>query len=262
MHHLPALPRLTERAPDIIIDGRLAFSDYGLLLSLALAKARRVWLVQGLWALLQRFEVIDYPEFSDDSDDVMAMSQVLRQWHQVWSGSTLLERFCWVGDMLFESRLPPDFDRDTSRRMQAFAALLEQLADLEGPVSSLTVCARDAAALAAVNAIDAPVILTTMDQDGGIPICRLLERAGVACTALDARTARSLSRAALGPEPPHVLSLALTHGLRLAAVSLLAPRAIAAGLEDLSDLDPEDLPYSEDRDPWHGATAYFWEVQI
>ena len=255
-----ALPRPVDDLPDIILDGRLAFSEHGLLLALALARSRRVWLVQGLWALLQRFEIADYPEFADEPGEAERMLPVLREWHKVWTGSTLLERFCWIGDVLFESRLPPGFDRHAQCRLQGFAVRLEQRARLDGPVSALTLCARDAVALAALNVIDAPVILTLLPGAGRPALCDLLARAGVPSTALAGGEARALSHRALGPLPFIARILAAQHDLRLAAIGLSSPRAIAAGLEIEDEIDPDDAPCAVEDDPWRGAAACWWEV--
>lgn len=258
---LTARAVVPEAAPDLIIDGRLAFREHGLVLALALARVRPVWLVPGLWALLQRFEVIDYPEFAEPGEDVEAMLPVLREWHAVWTGSTLLERFFWVGDVLFESRLPPEFDQGAARRLQDFAALLERFASNGAPISALTVCARDAAALAAVRAADAPVILTHAEDGRAKPrICALLEEAGVPCDPLDGAAAARLSRAALGIHPPAAVERALDCGIRVAALSILAPRAVAAALEPDEAFDADDTVYAEEQDPWRGARAVWCEV--
>lgn len=258
--HLAARSLQGQQAPDLIIDGRLALSEQGLMLTLALAARRPVWLVPGLWALLQRFEVIDYPEFADPDEDAEAMLPILREWHAVWSGTQLLERFYWVGDVLFESRLPPDFDQSAARRLQSFALTLERFAETHGPLSAMTVCARDAAALAAVKALDAPVILTEMRGDARPRLCDLLAAGGVATSELDGLAAQRLRRSALGQAPPAGAELALACGVRFAAVSILAPRAIAASLEPEDDFEPDDIGYAEERDPWRGARAVWCEV--
>ncbi|TPE53246.1 hypothetical protein [Amaricoccus solimangrovi] len=250
----------SETDSDLIIDGRLAFSEHGLLIALALAERRRCWLAQGLWALLQRFEVIDYPDLADPGEDARALLPRLREWHAVWSATTLLERFCWIGDVLFESHLPPGFDQSAARRSQEFAALLERFLAPGTPVSSLGLCARDSLALAAVNAIAAPVILTLTEPDGPPRMCRMLSAAGLDCVEIEGEQAARLSRAGTGEAPPRPVGLALAAGARLAAVCLLAPRAVAAALDDAPDFEPDDAEYSEERDPWHGASAFWCEV--
>ena len=255
-----APPRTTGDLPDFILDGRLAFSEHGLLLALALARSRRVWLVQGLWALLQRFEIADYPEFADEPGEAERMLPVLREWHRVWTGSTLLERFCWIGDVLFESHLPPGFDRHAQRRLQGFAVRLEQRARFDGPVSALTLCARDAVALAALNVVETPVILTLLPDAGRPQICDLLARAGVPSTALAGGAARALSWRALGPLPFVARILGAQRGLRLAALGLSCPGAVVAGLETEDEIDPDDGPCAAEDDPWRNATACWWEV--
>ncbi len=260
--HLAARTLQGKQTPDLIIDGRLALSEHGLMLALALAARRAVWLVPGLWALLQRFEVIDYPDFADPDEDVEAMLPTLREWHAVWSGTQLLERFYWVGDVLFESRLPPDFDQSAARRLQGFALTLERFAESHGPLSAMTVCARDAAALAAVKAVDAPVILTEMRAAARPRLCDFLAAGGVGAREIDGLAAQRLRRSALGQTPPAGAELALACGVQVAAVSLLAPRAIAAALEPESDFEPDDVIYSEERDPWRGAQAVWCEVAL
>ncbi|SMX50311.1 hypothetical protein [Maliponia aquimaris] len=261
MTHLPsARSRRSATSPDLIIDGRLAFSEHGLMLSLALARVRRVWLVQGLWALLQRFEVIDYPEFADEGEATEAMLPSLRQWHAIWTGSTQLEQFCWVGDLLFESRLPPEFDQCAARRLQTFATLLEQFAASDGPISALTVCARDAAALAALNMVEAPVILTDIGADDTPRLVRFLDSASIDCRMVEGGSARRLSQAALGADPPPAVALALDCGVRVAALQVLAPRAVTAALEDDAEYEPDDAVYSDEHDPWSGASAIWCEV--
>jgi hypothetical protein len=254
---LHARSRLAVEPPDLIIDGRLAFSRHGLLIALALTQARRVWLGQGIWALLQRFEVIDYPEFSDVLEDAREMLPALREWHAVWTGGTLLERFCWIGDILFESRLPPDFDQCSVQRLQHFALLLERLAATEGPISSLTVCARDSAALAALRAIDAPIVLTAAEDSSAPRLCRFLETAGVPCQEATGPAAAALTRAALGSAPPSAFTLAVAAGARVAAVALVCPRGVAARLQSDADFDSDDAPYAEEDDPWR-ETQVFW----
>jgi hypothetical protein len=257
---LHAHSRLAVDPPDLIIDGRLAFSRHGLLIALALTRRRRVWLGQGIWALLQRFEVIDYPEFADALEDAREMLPALREWHAVWTGGTLLERFCWIGDILFESRLPPDFDQCSVWRLQHFALLLERFAATEGPISSLTICARDSAALAALRAIDAPIMLTAAEEGSAPRLWRFLEAAGIPCQEATGAAAESLARGALGSTPPPVLPLALAAGARIAAVALLCPRGVAAMLQSEGDLDPDDAPYSEEDDPWRDAQGFWCAV--
>ncbi len=259
-HHLSPQLSLVETCPDLIIDGRLAFAEHGLLISLALAAQRRCWLVQGLWALLQRYEVIDYPEFADPAEDAEAMMPRVAEWHAVWTATTLLERFYWLGDILFESRLPPAIDPGIVQRTQTFAAQFENLTRDKIQMTSLAICARDAAALAAVRATAAPVVMTTTEKNGRPRFCRLLEHAGISSVQIRGESAKRMAKTILGAPAPMAVELALQGGVKLALVSLLAPRAVAALLEEEPDFEPEDLNYSEENDPWRGARAIWCEV--
>lgn len=245
--------------PDLVIDGRLAFSECGPLLCLALAEDRRCWLVQGLWALLQRHEVIDYPEFADSDEDAPAMLARVREWHEIWTKTTRLERFCWLGDMLFESRLPLGFDQVSAERTRAFASWLEQLVPADIPLTALTLCGRDAAALAAVNAVAAPVILTIAEPTRPPRLCEFLSAARLPCEELRGSRAERLLDRALGHRLPMAVELALLSGVSLAVVSILAPRAVAFALEE-PDFDTDDIDETAARAAWQGASVVWAEV--
>lgn len=253
----------TGAAPDLIIDARLALADYGLLMSLRLARSRRVWLVPSLWFLLERTEVIDYPEFADEMEDARAYLPALRAWHAAWSEANLLDSFYWIGDYRIESRLPPDFEHGSMRRLQHFAAALESRAQAGGApaITRLAECARDAAALAAVNGIAAPVILTVPEPPPDPPrLCRLLTNAGVPCQPADPAAAAALQRAAGFGEGDLCLQQLIRLGARLAMIHLVAPHAPVARSADPFAVEGEEVALDETSDPWVGAGAIWHDV--
>ncbi|MEM7641641.1 MAG: hypothetical protein AAF366_03860 [Pseudomonadota bacterium] len=259
-HHRPARASIVETQPDLVIDGRLAFSDYGLAVSLALAAERRCWLVQSLWSLLQRFEVESYADFADPDEDIEGMMAHVGEWHDIWTATTLLERFYWLGDILFESRLPTAFPQSGVSRSRFFASLLERQA-AANKMTAMDLCARDAAALLAVAADRPPVILTTSRPTASPRLCALLERAGLPVRRAEDAAARRLIRSTFGPHLPMPLEMAYAGGARLALVCISSPRAPAVVLEEEDDFEPDDVTVDPARNPWRDAHAIWTELE-
>ncbi|MEM7489374.1 MAG: hypothetical protein AAF390_09655 [Pseudomonadota bacterium] len=258
-HHRPARASAAEVRPDLVIDGRLAFSDYGLTVSLGLAAERRCWLVQSLWSLLQRFQVETYADFADPDEDIEAMLAHVAEWHDIWTATTLLERFCWLGDILFESRLPAAFPQSGVSRSRLFASLLErQVATRK--MTAMDLCGRDAAALLAVAADKPAVILTTARADAPPRLCALLERAGLPVRRADDAAAQRVVRSTFGPDLPMPLEMAHAGGARFALVCISSPRAPAVALEEDDDFEPDDVAVDPARDPWRDAHAIWAEL--
>ncbi|WP_299822752.1 hypothetical protein [uncultured Jannaschia sp.] len=257
-HHRPARASTMDTKPDLVIDGRLAFSDYGLTVSLALAAERRCWLVQSLWSLLQRFQVESYADFAGPDEDIEVMLTRVEEWHDIWTATTLLERFCWLGDILFESRLPTTFPQSGVSRSRIFASFLERQA-AASKMTAMDLCARDAAALLAVASDRSSAILTTSRPKAPPHLCALLERAGLRVKRSESPATDRLVRSTFGHHLPLPLEMALAGGARIALVFISAPRAAAVALEE-ADFEPDDLTVDPARDPWRDAHAVWTEL--
>jgi hypothetical protein len=248
--------------PAIIIDGRLALSPYGLLISLRLARRARVWLVRTLWSLLDNDQFFqNRPDLIDDNGNSGEEAVMLAEWRRAWLQANLLDRFCWIGDARHESLLPEDMPDGSVERFE----LLSRFLDLRGAAdcgeSPLGECARDAACLAAVLCASDAIILTPAGPDGAAPrLCTMLADAGIDCKApVDGQMADQASAEVL-PAGLQVLAQQLAlDGFRLSAVHLLAPRALVPMHADDADPDWTGDLEPDDADPWAGSSA-FWHV--
>jgi hypothetical protein len=216
--------------------------------------------VQSLWSLLQRFEVEGYADFAHPEEDAESMLQRVEEWHDIWTATTLLERFCWLGDILFESRLPANFGQSGVNRSRIFAALLERQATA-AKMTSMDLCARDAAALSAVAADSAPVVLTVARIRKPPLLCKLLKQAGLSVRRADDTTSCRLVTAIFGANMPMPLELAVAGGARIAVVCVSAPRAPAVALDEEHEFEPDDAIVDPKRDPWRDAFAIWTELE-
>ena len=249
-------------APAIIIDGRLALSPLGLLFALRVARSsRRAWLPCTWWALLDNDTFFQaHPEVIDDHGNGAVKASMLQEWRLAWMHANLLDQFWWIGEGAHESLLPGGIDVRTVDRFHLLTAWFDRRCKVPSrrPLEPLSDCARDAVVLAAVLTLYSPVILTVPDDDDGEPrLCTLVREAGLTCREVEggangAEAAASLLSGTLGLAAEQ-LAMA---GLRLAAVHILAPRAIVAGASEEAEFDwDERIPGDPDRDPWDDAVA-------
>ena len=260
---LPRTGVATSQCKAVIIDGRLALSRYGLLISLRLADRARVWLVRTLWSLLDNDQFFqDRPELIDDNGRPGEAATMLAEWRRAWLGANMLNRCCWIGDARHESLLPFDMPEGSVERFEFLSGLFDGRNPAGRGESPLGECARDAICLAAVLCASGSVILTPGGRNGHESrLCTMLEAAGIPCAEIeDERAAAMLSAETL---PTGLVPLARQlagNGFELAAVHLLVPHALVASPADADDLEwPAQLPEGE-VDPWADASALWHRI--
>jgi hypothetical protein len=265
MNAFPPLDVRVEGARlSCILDLRLALSRYGLMLAWRLSRELDVWLYRSFWALLDDAELyLREPDallggiaggFGPPLD-LGAATEALAQWEPARLEDNVPSfPFYYVGDLRYESRLPPGTDAGLIDRFERLAAALHARAADTAPagLEPQLDCWRDAAALHGALAHARPLILTVREEHDAPPaLCRFLAHAGVDCHRLDWPAAEHPMRNHLLPVLIRTGAAELLWaGLPLAAVHLVAPRAFALPRHDDDDSADDDFADQRGRRRW------------
>lgn len=153
----PVSVTISERAPVLIVDARLALSQGGLLLAVRLARHAQVWLPCMFWDLIDRAELMP------PAEDPRAQEEALL-WKSAWYSGALQGSFYWVGEARREGVLPDGMDSWLPPRHEWLDSGLNpaEPATEAGalPTGGLAVCSRQSMALAVALAAFTPVVLT------------------------------------------------------------------------------------------------------
>lgn len=250
-------------APACIIDGSLALSPLGLILALRLARSRRVWLARAMWALLDNDEFYQKrPDLIGESGDGVVQARMLGEWRRAWLAANLLDQCFWIGDARHDSLLPAGMDDSVVDQFELLSqALVARDADLaRAEIAPLAECARDAIVLSAVLGMQYPVILTAQDNVQKPPdLCRMLAKSGIGCRRVkkDGRL-HHFAECVLPAAMWFTVRQFAATGIGLAAVHLIAPRAVATARQGSSQSWSGDEPL--DFDPWADACAVWHTV--
>jgi hypothetical protein len=277
-------------AAGCVIDVSLTLRPCGLFWTLALARTMPVWLPQGHWTLVQDKTYARQDRITNrlggarGTAGIRAFRDSAREWEAARQGLRLEghRNIYWAGDNWAESVVPKDDDPGLLDRRDALAAafdarLLPKEAieaahahpafDADGSCEPcvapdiLADCARDALALAAALRSPQPVVLAAMDAGEESPdVVQWLERSGVCCKRLESGIVREALRWFLAPALLRSgLAVPIGAGkIRLAGLLLVAPRVVAATLDE--SLDWGAASANEVREFWDDASAIWWEA--
>jgi hypothetical protein len=277
-------------AAGCVIDVSLTLRPCGLFWTLALARTMPVWLPQGHWTLVQdktyarQDRITSRLSGAPGVAGTRAFQDSAKEWEVARHGMRLEghRNIYWTGDNWAESVVPKDDDPGLLDRRDALATafdarlLPKEIAeethtrhafDVDGLCEPsvapdiLADCARDALALAAALKSPQPVVLAAMDAGEESPdVVQWLERSGVCCKRLESGIVREALRWFLAPALLRSgLAVPIEAGkLRLAGLLLVAPRVVAATLDD--SLDWGAASANEVREFWDDASAIWWEV--
>lgn len=269
---------------ECVVDVRLSLGPDGVYWTLGLARTLPVWLVHAHWAIvddpfyLEQDPLVRQLARSEESsiEECRTLAQqgieIWRDIQQRWQLETWPNLY-WSGDRALEAVLPKNREAGLVERHDALAAGLDQRRgrSLE-TLDALADIDRDALALAAaLGSLERapPILLTPLAQGEDVPaLARHLDDAGILCRRIGedgfARQLNaSLAPALLGAGLATALA---TGGLRLAALQLLTPRALAIPACSERDSDADSLAwdaaaFGREADLWDQALAACWEVR-
>jgi hypothetical protein len=277
-------------AAGCVIDVSLSLRPCGLFWTLALARTMPVWLPQGHWTLVQdktyarEYWITNRLSGAQGEAGTRAFRESTKEWEAARHGLRLEghRNIYWAGDNWTESVVPKEDDVGLLDRRDALAAafdarlLSKDVAeaaqthpefDADGSCEAcvapdiLADCARDALALAAALKSPQPVVLATMEVGDESPgVVQWLERSGVCCKRIESGFVREALRWFLAPALLRSgLAVPVEAGkIRLAGLLLVAPRVVAATLDD--SLDWGAASANEVREFWDDASAIWWEA--
>lgn len=273
-------------ATGCVVDVSLTLRPCGLFWTLSLAETMPVWLPLGHWTL------VDDKTYARDEQvttrlggapgppGALAFRNATQEWSTARAGLRLEGRpnIFWTGDGWAESVVPKDDDPGLLDRRDALAAALDARlmpTELVGREDILTAelsrsyiapdiladCARDALALAAALKGPRTIVLSAIEAGDDKPrLIDWLDRVGVCCKRLEEGAVRETLRWQLTPALLRSgLAVPIEAGrLRVAGLLLVAPRVVAATLDD--SLDWEAASATEVRQFWDDGSAIWWEV--
>lgn len=273
-----------------VVDVGLTLRPCGLFWSLSLAEAMPVWLPQGHWTLVEdktyarQERVTTRLGGEPGAAGAAAFRNAAQEWALARADLRLEGRrnIYWTADGWADSVIPKDEDPGLLDRRDTLAAALDArllpaaLAGSGGAEEAmgaaglcrayaapdiLADCARDAIALAAALKGPRAVVLTSMEAGEDRPrLVHWLDQAEVCCRPLGEGPVREVLRWQFTPALLRSgLAVPIAAGrLRLAGLLLVAPRVVAAALDDSLDWDAASA--TEVREFWDDASAIWWEV--
>jgi hypothetical protein len=254
--------RLTGQPPACVLDAGLALSPNGLLLAMRLAREWPVWLVRSMWPMIDSDQLYrERPHLvaasGEPASRVAALIDALGDWQAAWVRQSV-KGIHWPGDHRHESDFPDDADEGLLARFDALAASLIAGGDdreTHEAWSWRRTCACEALALAAALQTRPTIVLASL-EDGARPLAVSIwdefKHVESPPLALDGAAPVALP-ASLRIGMP----LLLGGGLGLAAIHVMAPRALTLPREATGDglwtEGAANLPGVEPVDPWQGA---------
>jgi hypothetical protein len=270
---LPLSVKVSSRPLSVIVDAAFALSPLGLLTTMRLAQAGRVWLPRALWTMLDNDALYrqspqrmggDWLPAERRKDLLAGMAAELVPWRRAWHYGRLAAQVHWIGDAQYESCLPDRADALLLPRFEACCAAFDarRTERQMKPLSALDDCARDAVALAGALQPEPAVILTLGARDGSEPpLCTFLAAIGIAAQPLrgsqapllcELGLAEALLPMAAATEPATAL-----HVLAPGVLSMPEPRTEGDWSLDETDEQGELLrAYA-----WEGACALWQTVE-
>jgi hypothetical protein len=264
-----------------VLDVGLSLAPTGLYWALALAHEGPVWVPHCHWSIVLDKEfpisagLATYLAGVANVDEATAiLGRVRNEWREALDriGLESLPNFFWPMDGRLDSVVPKDGDATLVDRVHILAAGLDSRLGNgaeggNGGADALCDCARDTLALAAALGDRRPVVLSRLARDEPAPLLlERLKKADVPCAKL---TAPRLLEAVHASLCPAMLGSGLavplaSGGLRLAALLVVAPGALNAGILSAMMAD-DDLEWHPDAHGceaalWNDAAAIWWEV--
>ena len=259
--------RINALAPACVLDAELALSPAGLLLATRMAREWPIWLVRSMWPMIDSDQlyrrcprIISGP--GEPQEDVDALIKALGDWHAAWLGNRVKGCFHWLGDLRRESAIPEDADENLLVRFEALVGgrLRGDRRDEDDAVEGWLwrrTCAGEALALAAALQTRPTIVLAAAAKGARPTTVALWEE--FTRTECPPRDVAGAPPVALPASLRVGLLPLLDHGARLAAIHVVAPRALALpwgtggevlwGAADPGFPDPEEPA----PDPWDGA---------
>lgn len=267
-----------------VVDAPLALSRFGLMLTLRLAEEMNVWLVPGLWEILDSSEYyLSHPEHLGlgpwleaaevERERGSELAEAVDHWQVARCDANLPAiPLYWPRETARDSLLPKEVGAGLIRHFDCLAAGLEHRRSQRprDPLAEQPIldCARDALALTAALGRHRAIVLTLGSRGGASeapPLCRYLRESGIPCLPVEERPSDNPIRAHLAPllARSGVIEL-LWAGLSVAVIHLVAPKAflvpVDQGPEDLdgSFVSPMQTDESDDPNGWWEGAAAFW----
>jgi hypothetical protein len=256
-----------------VLDVGLSLRPTGLHWALALAGAVPTWLPQVHWCICEEQELFGCDDGfvarltgASGPEALSTFARTVQLWREAREQLGFESRpdLYWHGFGRAGSVVPKDGDAELIDRVDALAAGFDSRQATNPPRANLAVdSARDVLALAAGLACRNTVILAPRDMDGSAPfVVRELEAVRVTCVELRepriiAAFEMPLIQALIGTG---LAAAMIGGGVRLAAVSVVAPHASRLRPRDEDDLAWEDAPTTEEAALWDDAAAIWWAL--
>jgi hypothetical protein len=249
--------KLNGTAPAIVIDGDLALSRWGLMISAHLAQSAPLWLPRSIWPLIDSDSLYQRePDLlGDDGGEV---AEILSQWQMMWQTNRLKGQYCWFGDLRHEGQITKDMDDFVHQRFEAALTMLVGRVEDHQPSSDMdwrTQAIWDAFATAAALSPQTAILIARRSQLPRITaVVDALPEASI--DEIPVSPSAPGEKPLLGGLPPVMLGV-----LDLVAVHIAAPGAMLLpwGVGEASlwgDSDPGlPGPIGFAPDPWTGAVV-------
>ena len=272
-----------------VLDTHLALSPYGLLLAQRLSSELDLWLVRELWQILDntQYYLSEPDQLRPATSGAAAVAapptladrhtlrDTLTQWEVARTETDLAGlKIHWIGDALSESMLPARVDAHLVARFETLARSLDRRVPRpsDDRAAVLVDCIRDAVALTAALMPYRGFILTSRTGSDGAgldepELCDHLKRWGLRCSRLGTGAASQLETDLMLPMFARAgVAELMWAGLRLAAVHVLAPKAVMVprpgshhdSLDD--DLEPSPDDAADGVDWWEGAVSFWYPL--